>query len=677
MGEFYEPSLLLRQNAIRRSPNGSMESLVPSVKSRISWDSKSQDCQVLNKSCSMNRLNIKSNYWKIPDTDMNLTAMSIVGGVEDETTIAISSGNKSANLFIYSLDIDDKYLSHQSTISLANIHGLQWIPNNSGYLVTGNNKGYAHLISIPKPGELNEDNQQTSAEICKRFNHRKHLKNESTTTLRNTYISKLKFIHDDPNTLLSIYNDNLFDWNINNFQSQLKPSPNSITKIQGLINFDPLKGSMIGLCGKFGVSLFDLRNPKFKIPKLNDHHNKTKQCSYLMKWNPNNENVFASCHRDGVVRLWDIRKQQSYGNLYGHEDHIVSLEWNNGDLFTGASDGNIIHWDLTNDVSDLTTCTLKEGLNSINFDGKSNSLKPIMSQRQCGTVLPASNTNIIAMSSINDGQDTKVLSIDGSSYFGVHNRIYDAISIDIEDKMYYSESDLQMLAGPSSKDTLIEMQEITEPLAIQRKPVTLPYHGLAKFSYSNDTLNEKEDGDEEVEELKENQDNSELSECQITKQQEEQLEVTKQLELPKPRLIPQLPPRPSTPINFDIKFPEYEQILHQIEEVSETSSIYLDLSDNKIETCEFDEFDEFEFNKSSESQISINSILDSPNSNKTSNIFNQSQESLSTNPTIEEEFNLNKTDIIDINIIDDNYLQTTKSIYNEITIRNVLNNQYV
>ena len=54
---------------------------------------------------------------------------------------------------------------------------------------------------------------------------------------------------------------------------------------------------------------------------------------------------------DGVIRLWDIRKQDSYiAELYGHNDYSIttSMEWNNNDLFTGSKDGNIIHWDLSN-----------------------------------------------------------------------------------------------------------------------------------------------------------------------------------------------------------------------------------------------------------------------------------------------------------------------------------------
>jgi WD40 repeat protein len=430
--------------------------------------------------------------------------MDVVGGIDsNNATVAISSGNKQSNLFIYDLDICDKYLSHQLTITLPNIHGLKWVPKNPGYLVTGNNKGYAHLISIPSLCKDGDD-EDASAEIVKRFNHRKHLKS-SSSSVRNSNISKLDFIDQESNELLSLYDNNLFHWNLNGCQSQIRPSPISITTITGLVNFDPLNSATVGICGRFGVSLFDLRTPKFQLPKsLSSSTNKKKQYASLMKWNPDNDNVFAAYHRDGVIRLWDIRKQESYGNLFGHHDKVVSMEWNSGDLFSGGRDGNIIHWDLTTDGSDLSACSLKEGLTSINFDGKTNKLKHVSEQRQCGTILPASNTNIITMKSINDGQDTKILSVDGSSFFGVHNKIYDAVNINVNsDKFYYSEQDLQLLVGQvNSTDTLVEEEPISdklttiyeavEPLSIARKPtMTTTNYSPGEINSSTDTLAEE------------------------------------------------------------------------------------------------------------------------------------------------------------------------------------------
>ena len=106
MTDYYEPTFLFRQNAIKRfspslSPISSVESLslVDSnplattvllllllhqayIKnaSNSSWllnPYNVKDTAILNQSCCLNRTNVKSNYWKIPDESMNLTSMSI------------------------------------------------------------------------------------------------------------------------------------------------------------------------------------------------------------------------------------------------------------------------------------------------------------------------------------------------------------------------------------------------------------------------------------------------------------------------------------------------------------------------------------------------------------------------------------------------------------------------
>ncbi|ODV81153.1 WD40 repeat-like protein, partial [Suhomyces tanzawaensis NRRL Y-17324] len=488
MGDFYEPTLLFRNNAIRRyspqlSPIASVESL-PYTNNCSSWllnPNNSKDNQVLNQSCSLDRLNIKSNYWKIPDNNLNLTSMSI-NNQESNPTLAISSANSEANLFIYELDLIDNYLTHHNTISLPNIHSMKWLPSNPRYLVTGNSKGYAHLISVPSVRDNLED-EDASAEICKRFNHKKHLRNK-TEDEKNASISKLNFLNSD--LLLSLYSNHLFHWDIRSTESQSKPSPLSISTIAGIYNFDPVSKSSnnVGICGRFGVSLFDLRQPRFNMPKsVANEANRKKLGANLIKWNPNDENVFASSHGDGVVRLWDIRKQESFTSLNGHQDKVTSIEWNNGDIFTGSRDGNIIHWDLTNDMPNNTQsspleCGLKEGLDSVHFNPRANSLEDTINQRQCGTVLPASNTNIISMCSVqcsSDPEDLKVLSIDGSSFFGVHSKIYNAVSVNINsEKLYYSEEDIQLLLASkeNSNATLVDPEaeslHETKPLIIRR-----------------------------------------------------------------------------------------------------------------------------------------------------------------------------------------------------------------
>lgn len=526
MTEFYEPTLLFRQNAMKRyscplSPIASVSTLDvsstltgSSEMSRLSktvspqWmlnQNNPKDTEVLSKTCALNRLNIKSNYWQIPDNDMNLTAMAINKKETDTPIMAISSGNREQNLYIYELDILNNYLTHHNTISLPNIHSMKWVPDtntqNSKYLLTGNNKGYAHLVSIPTPNLYKtytlseEDEENESAEIVKRFNHRKHLKsinkNPSLLAHQQTNITKLGFSKFDKN-LLSIYDDNLFLWDMKQVDSLYKPKPIMISSINGLTNFDITSTSenVIGVCGKFGVSLFDTRDPKFSVPSLViKSAGRKKLSANIMRWSDNNAYVFASGHIDGNIRLWDVRKQDCFATLHGHQLQVTNLEWNQQDLFSGANDGNIIHWDLTSDIktgdsfsddsNKLKNCSLKEGIDSVKFNPQKNSLQDKLLERQCGTTLPASNTKIVGMSSVkgSDSDDLKILSIDGSSFFGVHSKIYEAVNVNINtEKLYYTKEDVALLVNEHSNSTLLNscdsIDQVTKPLAISRKPTT-------------------------------------------------------------------------------------------------------------------------------------------------------------------------------------------------------------
>ncbi|KAL6450650.1 DSE1 Protein DSE1 [Candida maltosa Xu316] len=518
MPEYYEPTLLFRQNAIKRfspslSPISSVESLSlvdsnSSNRSSFYYNSNSswllnqnnpKDTAILNQSCALDRTNIKSNYWKIPDTTMNLTSMCINSNKNGNPIMAISSGNAESNLFIYELNLFNNHLIHHHTITLPNIYAMKWI-NNTRFLVTGNNKGYAHLVSTPKLAtHEDDDDDDYAAEICKRFNHRKHLKDKKAENMVSSPIRHLDFINDHKN-LLSIYNDYLFYWDIKDCEQQTRPSPVSITNIEGIKNFDTLEESAneVAICGRFGVSLFDLRDCSFNIP---DHHNEKsfkKMSANIIKWNPSNTRMLAAGHGDGIVRLWDIRKPESYvSELHGHQGYnVTSIEWNGNDLFTGANDGNIIHWDMSSDLSfdNLDTqrplsCGLKDGISSVKFNGKANDVETTINQRQCGTALPASNSNIVAMCSVKADDDTKIMSIDGSSFLGVHDKVSESFNFKINtNKLYYTEEDIQMLlqsqlknSPATSADTLysetnFSQDSLVKPLSISRKPTMATNH---------------------------------------------------------------------------------------------------------------------------------------------------------------------------------------------------------
>lgn len=513
--DFYEPTLLFRQNAIKRpdsmsllssyysSDNDSAATLPyqHSNKSRSLWllnHSNASDTMILNKACSLDRVNIKLNYWKIPDNSMDLTALATSSVHSAAPLLAISSAQAENNLFIYELDAVNHYLTHHTTITLPNIHSLAWVPKHkSRFLVSGNNKGYAHLVSVPLPlsytGESKEEEE--CAEIVKRFNHRKHLKSvnkdPSIHTHASTCISELGFTAND--NLVSIYDNTLFVWNINDCEASARPLPVGILVIPGIKSFDtapPLVNDpfTLALCGSFGISLFDFRSRGHNVPNSSLYaQGASRQLSAnKLKWCPTNEYVMASAHQDGVVRLWDLRKQDTFASLTGHKGKtITALEWNDNDIFTGASDGNIVHWDLTRGLEStddiatnadkLHTCSMKEGVSSVSFDTNKNSMVDIATERQCGTLLPALNNNIVAMCRVRDlegnDSDCKVVTIDGSSFLGLHSKIYDAVSNVSSEKQFYTIEDINlMLREELSNATLINSDEdLIEPLHIQRK----------------------------------------------------------------------------------------------------------------------------------------------------------------------------------------------------------------
>lgn len=488
MTDFYTPNLLFRQNAMRVSPRGSpnpsLENLtctnvsIDSLPRPAPWFTTPEiekDTELMTKSCSLNRLNIKSNYWKIPDDHMNLTAMDVKKGTstgDHDPILAILLAQKQANLFIYLLNLDNNYLTHNNTISLPNIHDMKWTPDAQQLnLATGNSGGSAHLISVPEPDSIYEN-----AEIVKKFNHKKYLKPHTPAN-----VSKLDFL--TANELVTLYQGNLFRWDV----SSTKSKPLKISTVKGIRNFDviPSNSATLAISGDFGVSLFDTRESSFKVPSYVNSAYRTdykKVGSNIIKWSHQDPNIFAASHFDGVVRLWDIRMQEFFGQLDGHHGKLAtSLEWNGQDLFSGAKDGNIVHWDLTDTTDSLLNCTLKEGLDSVNFNGTKNTMELRVDQRQCGTILPASNTNIISMAPIDDDGDCKVLSIDGSSFLGVHTKIYDAINVNINnEKLYYTSSDISLLlqseasSGKTSNDTLVAEDDQNDVKSLQlTKPLNI------------------------------------------------------------------------------------------------------------------------------------------------------------------------------------------------------------
>lgn len=83
--DFYEPTFLFRQNALRRASSPKKNnSTNPYLNENCSTSSlwllnsdMTNDVSLTNRVCALDRVNIKSNYWKIPDSEMNLTALAL------------------------------------------------------------------------------------------------------------------------------------------------------------------------------------------------------------------------------------------------------------------------------------------------------------------------------------------------------------------------------------------------------------------------------------------------------------------------------------------------------------------------------------------------------------------------------------------------------------------------
>ncbi|KAI8886400.1 WD40 repeat-like protein [Backusella circina FSU 941] len=58
--------------------------------------------------------------------------------------------------------------------------------------------------------------------------------------------------------------------------------------------------------------------------------------------------ILVSSSMDGTVKAWDLQHKKSLGNLEGHTGLVKCLQLDDARLLTGADDGSIKYWDLSN-----------------------------------------------------------------------------------------------------------------------------------------------------------------------------------------------------------------------------------------------------------------------------------------------------------------------------------------
>ncbi|QPG74342.1 hypothetical protein FOA43_001669 [Brettanomyces nanus] len=401
--------------------------------------SNDRDLPVLNK-LKENISRIRSSYWRIDESSNNdelglskLSSLSV-----DEDLVAIGSTSDCENLRIYNLDTEKILMTHLSTISLPDIHSIQWLydptkrddtpktlPEDDSirFLLTGHTDGVVNLTMIP----IGDNAGIPNAQIIKRFNHEKHVsENDSCLRIANNgkptnivyqlEVTPKHWKTCNKNSLISLYKENMFLWDTTRSRFPILKN-----KTKGVSAFDANEKTdgLMALAGSFGVSLLDMRtcdnsgfSSSFFIPdKMN------KEC-LTANWCKENSNYLCSANLDDQLTIWDIRNLKPLAVLESHSDNITSIQWNKfASIYSASNDGTLIYWDLSilnfsqdvhiPDGSQTVRCTTK---NSLNLDVTSNEI---------GTCIPVSNNSIVAMKSVGDNM---TLTMD-ESFLGLHTRI--------------------------------------------------------------------------------------------------------------------------------------------------------------------------------------------------------------------------------------------------------------
>lgn len=391
-------------------------------------------------------------------------------------------------------------LTHHQTISLGGIHSLAWVPSKHklsefGNVLATGHSGVVHLVMLPDPYANNGP-----AEILSRFNHTRHLPQESITSsrIRSLNISSSTWTCCAQSAILSLFSEHLFLWDPS--RGDL-PIIKQQTKRARSFNASPLRNGIVSLATDRGISIMDIRykNPApLAPPTANDG------LVSLVKWSPIDENRVASVHDQTIIKIWDIRAGAPLVTLDGHYDKINSLDWSTTDsneFFSASSDGTVRLWDLqkcsdldlSNSDSIKTTTNSSSTINdtpsstvrdpsgdwlpskswrlyrqrlarenstpSYNYflDNIQNSESPcttIFSNDKeflsLGTVqLPLGYTGDYRFKSANSISVPQMITIDNEGFFGLHSRIPVEEDLMMKDVANISDTDVSTVASTS------------------------------------------------------------------------------------------------------------------------------------------------------------------------------------------------------------------------------------
>ncbi|ANB11975.1 Dse1p [Sugiyamaella lignohabitans] len=291
-------------------------------------------------------VSVSSHYWKIPDKRQYLTAIATH---ETDPLVAIASGSRESNLFIYELDKNEldaskSILTHHQTITLAEIHSLAWASPNDplgqqgNVIFTGHNTGMVHMILLPDPYRSSDP-----AEIMKRFNHNRHVEGATSTRISQLGLTSGSWTCSAPTSIMSLFNEHLFLWD-----PSRSDMPIMKKKIRGVSCFDisTLHDGVISVGSSKGISIRDVRakgSHGLSPPTGNDK--KVTQ----VKWSPFDANIVAAVHDGNTLKVWDVRANAPMLTYHGHSDIINSINWSNTDsnqLWSASDDNTIRMWDI-------------------------------------------------------------------------------------------------------------------------------------------------------------------------------------------------------------------------------------------------------------------------------------------------------------------------------------------
>ena len=282
-----------------------------------------------------------SSYWRVPDDRQFLTAIALRSA---DSICAVASGSDENNLFIYELNPEGKTLTHHQTISLPQVHALEWAPHplssQGNIIVSGHKNGYVNLTLLP-------DSYSTSmpAEILKHYNHQRHVSSKSSQTstrIKQLQLTTMEWSCCPPASILSLCSDHIFMWDVSRSDAPLVKQ-----KAKGVSCFDASgrRDGVVALGGRKGLSIRDMRirgvgglSPPSQSGTFVSH----------VKWSPNNENMVAAVHDSTTVRVWDVRMSEPLSTYRGHTDMITGLEWSPhqaNELVSASKEGTIRVWD--------------------------------------------------------------------------------------------------------------------------------------------------------------------------------------------------------------------------------------------------------------------------------------------------------------------------------------------